>query len=91
MTDLELTKLLALIQEREDVLYEAESQLGDIEAEYYGEVARYGDAWVGAQLQLQSYRQTIDEDRAEIQDLRAKLPPVHTCERRPVVKEEYPF
>ena len=91
MKDLELTNLLALIQEKEDVLYEAECLLGDSEAEYYGEVARYGDAWPGAQLQLQRYRQSIDEDLAEIQDLRAKLPPVHTCERRPVVEEDYPF
>ena len=91
MTDLELTNLLALIEEKEDVLYEAQSQLGDIQAEYYGEVARYGDAWPGAQLQLARYRKALDEDLAEIQDLRAKLPPVHTCERPPVVEEECPF
>ncbi len=91
MTDLELTNLLALIEEREDALYEAQSQLGDIEAEYYGEVARYGDAWVGAQPQLARYRKALDEGRDEIQDLRAKLPPVHTCERPPVVEEECPF
>lgn len=91
MKDLELTNLLALIEEKEDVLYEAQSQLGDIEAEYYGEVARYGDAWPGSQLQLQRYRQSLDDGLAEIQELRAKLPPVQTCERPPVVEEEYPF
>ena len=91
MTDLELTKLLALIEEREDALYEAQSQYTDIYAEYRGEVSRYGDAWPGAQLQLARYRKSLDEDLAEIQDLRAKLPPVHTCERPPVVEEECPF
>ena len=91
MKDLELTNLLALIEEKEDVLYEAQSQLGDIEAEYYGEVARYGDAWPGSQLQLQRYRQSLDDGLAEIQELRTKLPPVQTCERPPVVEEEYPF
>ena len=91
MTDLELTNLIALIAEKEHEYQESCSIVGDIEAEYYGEVARYGDAWPGAQLQLQSDYQSLDEDLAEIQDLRAKLPPVQTCERPPVVEEECPF
>ena len=91
MKDLELTNLIALIEEKGHEYREACSIVGDTEAEYYSEVARYGDAWPGSQLQLQRYRQSLDEDLAEIQELRAKLPPVQTCERPPVVEEEYPF
>ena len=91
MKDLKLTNLIALIEEKEHEYQEACSIVGDIEAEYYGEVARYGDAWPSAQLQLQRYRQSLDEDLFEIQDLRAKLPPVRTCERHPAVEEDYPF
>ena len=78
MKDLELTNLLALIEEKEDYLYEAQSGYSDIYAEYLGEVSRYGDAWVGAQLQLARCRKALDDGLAEIQELRAKLPPVHT-------------
>tara|TARA_R110001599_G_scaffold12182_1_gene57229 strand:- start:608 stop:916 length:309 start_codon:yes stop_codon:yes gene_type:complete len=91
MKDIELTNLLDLIHEHEDAHDEACSQVGDITAEYYGEVARYGDAWPGAQPQLARYRQSLDESLAEIQDLRAKLPPVQTCALPPVVEEECPF
>lgn len=91
MTDLKLTNLLALIQEKEDDFYEAQSGYSDIYAEYIGEVSRYGDAWVGAQHQLARCRKGLDEGLAEIQELRAKLPPVHTCEQPPVVEEECPF
>lgn len=92
MTDLELKTLVALIEEKELAHYENRSDFGDIQAEYHGEVARYGDAWVGSHLQLQRARQALDNERSEIQDLRAKLPPVHTCEYRlTVFGDECPF
>jgi hypothetical protein len=91
MTDLELTNFLGLIEEKENGLYEAQSGYSDLHSEYLGEVSRYGDAWVGAQLQLHRCRKALDKDLAELQELRAKLPPVHTCEPPAVVEEECPF
>ena len=51
-------------------------------AEYSGEIARYGDAWVGAGDQLKRLSDGIQAAKAEVQAIKAKLPPVHGCSTR---------
>jgi len=56
---------------------------GEIHAEYSGEIARYGDAWVGAGDQLNRLSGGIKAAKAEVQAIKAKLPPVQGCSTRP--------
>jgi hypothetical protein len=56
---------------------------GETLAEYSGEVARYGDAWVGAGDQLSRLSGGIQAAKAEVEAIKAKLPPVHGCSTRP--------
>jgi len=40
--------------------------LGEFEAQYYSEIAHYGDAWPGSAEQLQSLREGIYTTRQEL-------------------------
>jgi len=42
-----------------DELFDLQEQLGEIESQYQSEVALFGDAWPGAQLQLASLRGSL--------------------------------
>jgi hypothetical protein len=48
----------------------AHESLGDIEAEYRGEVARFGDAWPGAADQLARTREGARKAEADYEALR---------------------
>jgi hypothetical protein len=61
---------------------------GEIHAEYSGEIARYGDAWVGAGDQLNRLSSGIQAAKADVQAIKAKLPPVHGCSTRPFLWAE---
>jgi hypothetical protein len=63
-------------------------QYGEIHAEYSGEIARYGDAWVGAGDQLNRLSVGIQAAKADVQAIKAKLPPMHGCATRPFLWAE---
>jgi hypothetical protein len=75
-----ILSLLSVLAEAEQSAYEAADCASDIVAEYHGEVARFGDAWVGAHDQIGSIRQGIKKDQNELEAIRALLPPVQGCE-----------
>ena len=77
-----LEELLAREAELSEDLGGAEDCYYDTMAEHKGEVARFGDSWPGAQLQLQQMSRGIDAMEASLKMVRRELD-----ERFPVIEE----
>ena len=79
MNTAEFLKLNAQIDEAYEEYCRAGEAFGDINAEYHGEVSRYGDAWVGAGRQLSGLYQTALDAEKNLKELQSKLPPEQGC------------
>ena len=70
---MELTALLAEIEDLAEALSGAYECYGDMYAEYRGEIAHYGDAWAGSADQISRMRQGLDRGERELKALTIKL------------------
>jgi hypothetical protein len=90
----EIKNLEAQLEAAIEDQYVRGEDYGDALALARSEIARYGDAWVGAYDQLARLRNAANKAKEKVEAIKAKLPPIQGCSPRPYLwydGEEVPF